>query len=87
MAAAALHRVAGCTDIHLVMHREQPEIMDYIRLKAAVSDLEKKVVDWDRKNEIADMDLSRTQKLMARLPSLKSSKSLAPLSMSMQVTH
>ncbi|KAK9866184.1 hypothetical protein WJX84_000755 [Apatococcus fuscideae] len=67
--------------------REQPEIMDYIRLKAAVTDLEKKVVDWERKNEIAEMDLARTQKLMTKLPSLKSSKSFAPLGTSIQVVH
>lgn len=61
--------------------------MDYIRLKAAVTDLEKKVVDWERKNEIAEMDLSRTQKLMTKLPSLKSSKSFAPPAVSMQLVQ
>ena len=71
----------------MLLCREQPEIMDYIRLKAAVTDLEKKTVDWERKNEIAEMDLSRTQKLMAKLPGLKSSKSFAPRGMSMQLVQ
>lgn len=47
------------------IHRTRPQIIDYIRLTAEVHELEKKVTDWERKNEIADMDHARTKKLLS----------------------
>ena len=43
---------------HLVLEQEDaelPEVMDYIRLKADITELEKKMADWERKVEIASM--------------------------------
>ena len=41
---------------------ELPNVMDYIKLKAEVSDLRKKKGDWERKIEIAQMESKRTGK-------------------------
>ena len=54
--------------------------MDYVPLQTAVTNFEE-MVDWERKNEIADADLAQTQnlvRLMSRLS--KFSKLLALLS-------
>ena len=41
---------------------ELPNVMDYIKLKAEVSDLRKKKGDWERKIEIAQMESKRAGK-------------------------
>jgi len=38
---------------------ERPQVVDYIKLKVEVHDLEKKCSDWLRKNEIVDMEQAR----------------------------
>ncbi|DBB12846.1 hypothetical protein WJX82_007039 [Trebouxia sp. C0006] len=48
-----------------------PQIIDYIKVKAEIGDLEKKLTDWGRKIEIAEMDQARTKKIhlaMSALP-------------------
>lgn len=47
---------------------EQPQVLDYIKLKAEVAEMEKKAGDWERKLEIAEMEhkrLKKTSRLMA----------------------
>ncbi len=54
---------AACSDL--------PQIIDYIKVKAEIGDLEKKLTDWGRKIEIAEMDQARTRKIhlaMSALP-------------------
>jgi len=41
---------------------EQPQVLDYIKLKADVADLEKKSIDWERKVEIAELEVKRLRK-------------------------
>ncbi|GAQ89999.1 hypothetical protein KFL_005880020 [Klebsormidium nitens] len=58
--AAAQDRQAA-----LKKQQEDPElpcVMDYIKLKAKVAELEKKSVDWERKVEIVEMDVKRTRR-------------------------
>lgn len=55
--------IAACRDL--------PQIIDYIKVKAEIGDLEKKLTDWGRKIEIAEMDQARTKKIhlaMSALP-------------------
>ncbi|KAL3150474.1 hypothetical protein ABBQ32_000298 [Trebouxia sp. C0010 RCD-2024] len=47
-----------------------PQIIDYIKVKAEIGDLEKKLTDWGRKIEIADMDHARTKKIHSALTAL-----------------
>ena len=42
---------------------ELPEVMDYLRVKADISELEKKVSDWNRKLEIASMKSKSSKRL------------------------
>ncbi len=54
-----------------VVRRDLPQIIDYIKVKAEIGDLEKKLTDWSRKIEIAEMDQARTKKIhlaMSALP-------------------
>ena len=44
---------------------ELPEVMDYIRIKADISELEKKVSDWKRKLEIAGMKSKSSKRLVS----------------------
>eukprot|EP00899_Mesostigma_viride_P027683 jgi/Mesvir1/809/Mv17399-RA.1 len=39
-----------------------PEVLDYVKLKAEVSTMEKKDMDWTRKVEISEMEIKRTQR-------------------------
>ena len=55
---------AGCRDL--------PQIIDYIKVKAETGDLEKKLTDWGRKIEIAEMDQARTKKIHLALTALPS---------------
>ena len=41
---------------------EQPQVLDYIKLKAEVADLDKKEQDWIRKNEIAESVIAGLRK-------------------------
>ena len=41
---------------------EQPQVLDYIKLKAEVHELEKKELDWQRKNEIAESVIAGLRK-------------------------
>lgn len=50
-------------------NREQPQIGDYLKVKAEVMELEHKVVDWKRKIDIADMENSRLTRVLSSLPS------------------
>lgn len=60
--------------LHLIMMvfccRDLPQIIDYIKVKAEIGDLEKKLTDWGRKIEIADMDHARTKKIHSALTAL-----------------
>eukprot|EP00891_Asterochloris_glomerata_P003012 jgi/Astpho2/3012/gw1.00051.69.1_t len=42
---------------------DRPQILDYVKLKVEVAELEKKLEDQSRRNEIAEMDLQRTKKM------------------------
>jgi hypothetical protein len=39
--------------------REQPQIIDYIKLKAQVAELQKEAADWQRKLEVAQAAAAR----------------------------
>ncbi len=43
---------------------DNPSIMDYIRLKHDLLELEKQAVDWRRKIEILQMERNRTRQLL-----------------------
>ncbi len=47
--------------------RDQPQILDYITVKAEVATLEKARADWQRKLELAGMEAHRTGTLTKRL--------------------
>ena len=53
---------AGCRDL--------PQIIDYMKVKAEIGDLEKKLTDWGRKIEIAEMDQARTRKIHLAMTAL-----------------
>lgn len=49
--------------------RDQPQIMDYMKLKRHVADLEKEVADWQRKLEVtkgAANSLRKTEAIVTR---------------------
>lgn len=46
---------------------DNPNIMDYIRLKHEVSELDKTLSDWQRKTEILTMEKARTKGALTRL--------------------
>lgn len=50
--------------------RDLPEIIEYIKVKADIGDLEKKLTDWGRKIEIAEMDQARTKKICLAMSAL-----------------
>ena len=50
--------------------RDRPQILDYVKLKVEVAELEKKLEDQSRRNEIAEMDLQRTKKMFQQLNTL-----------------
>ena len=50
--------------------RDLPQIIDYIKVKAEIGDLEKKLTDWGRKIEIAEMDQARTKKIHLAMTAL-----------------
>ena len=52
------------TSTLLPFRRDNPCIMDYIRLKHDVSELEKHVTDWKRKIEILNMERQRTRQVL-----------------------
>lgn len=45
---------------------EQPQVIDYIRLKSDVGEFEKKAVDWERKIEIAENVMIKMKKTLRR---------------------
>ena len=47
----------GSSLVWSVRCRDLPQIIDYIRVKADIGDLEKKAIDWQRKIEIAGESL------------------------------
>lgn len=49
---------------------DQPQIMDYIRVKHEVAELEKQVIDWQRKIEIMEMEKTRTRALLRTVTGL-----------------
>lgn len=49
---------------------DQPQIMDYIRVKHEVAELEKQVTDWQRKIEIMEMEKTRTRNLLRTVTGL-----------------
>ncbi|CAG9465652.1 unnamed protein product [Pedinophyceae sp. YPF-701] len=44
---------------------EAPQVMDYIRVKAQVTEMEKAVSDWQRKCEIAELEAGHTRRTQA----------------------
>lgn len=46
---------------------ENPSIMDYIKLKHDVAELDKQAADWKRKIDIANMERNRTRALLKSL--------------------
>lgn len=68
--------------LHLIMMvfccRDLPQIIDYIKVKAEIGDLEKKLTDWGRKIEIAEMDQARTKKIHSALTALPSTTVQVP---------
>ncbi|GMH44755.1 hypothetical protein BSKO_12707 [Bryopsis sp. KO-2023] len=48
---------------------EQPQIRDYLRVKAEVTELEHKAIDWRRKIEIAEMENTRLHRVLTTMPS------------------
>mmetsp|Transcript_10190 Transcript_10190/g.25401 ORF Transcript_10190/g.25401 Transcript_10190/m.25401 type:complete len:383 (-) Transcript_10190:297-1445(-) len=48
---------------------DNPSIMDYIKLKHDVAELEKQAADWKRKIDIANMERNRTRTLLKSLTS------------------
>lgn len=58
--------------------RDLPQIIDYIKVKAEIGELEKKLTDWGRKIEIAEMDQARTKKIHSALTALPSTTVQVP---------
>lgn len=52
---ASDHAAVLCT------RSEQPQIMEYIKLKAQVAELQKEATDWQRKLEVAQTAAARGQ--------------------------
>mmetsp|Transcript_26077 Transcript_26077/g.64138 ORF Transcript_26077/g.64138 Transcript_26077/m.64138 type:complete len:344 (-) Transcript_26077:226-1257(-) len=55
---------AGAAKSNKILHTESkddenPQVLEYIQVKQAVVDLEKKVVDWERRVELAEMESKR----------------------------
>ncbi|KAK9829189.1 hypothetical protein WJX72_004391 [[Myrmecia] bisecta] len=58
---------------------DRPQILDYIKLKAEVHELEKKQSDWERKLEIAEMDAARTRKIYTTMTTMPHPLMASPL--------
>ena len=58
--------------------RDLPEIIEYIKVKAEIGDLEKKITDWGRKIEIAEMDQARTKKICLAMSALPTASAGLP---------
>ncbi len=50
---------------------EHPQILDYIKVKQEVCDMEKAIADLKRKGEIADMEAKRGAATLAQLKTLR----------------
>lgn len=48
-----------CLDWTPIGCREQPQIIEYIKLKAQVAELQKEAADWQRKIEVAQTAAAR----------------------------
>ena len=53
---------------------EQPRVIDYIRLKAEVSELENKQLDWVRRLEIAELEEKKRRITTAQASSANASQ-------------